>query len=600
MRWRAAFGLALAIMAVMAVMAVYFTHEQQAIQRRSFEESALRQARSAADSERLVRAWLDGPEMLAAELPYLADLLDARVTALAPGGETLADSAVDAAPQRGLDRAPEVRAALGGAEGTSTRLVEDSENLGYFVAVPVRSGGAALGALHFVFARHVLDTSLRQSRLAIVFGSLAVALVLGGLVVAFAEYHAYALRRMTSVVERITSGDLDARILALTRGEIGRLAQAFNRMADKLQTQMKKRARERDRLNTVMHVMTDGLLILNRSGDVRLINAAAAQILSTTREKAMHRSFIQAARDHRIAEVWSRCQSSGAEEVAAIEVGPNQFVRIVVTPFLKRAGRGYLVMLQDLTHVRRLQTMRQDFISNVSHELRTPLASLRALVETLRDSALDDPPAASRFLDRMEVEVDALTQMVEELLELSRIESGQVPLRLNPVLPSAAILPAVDRLRTQAERKQQVLLTDVPRDLPLVLIDANRIHQVVGNLVHNAIKFSPEGGEIAIAAAVDGGFVRVEVVDHGPGIAPNDLPRIFERFFKTDRSRAVGGTGLGLAIAKHLVQAHGGTIWAESVEGQGSRFCFTLPLAETAWDPSEVAPLVFPQESVVA
>jgi two-component system phosphate regulon sensor histidine kinase PhoR len=385
---------------------------------------------------------------------------------------------------------------------------------------------------------------------------------------------------MTQVVERITTRDLTERIYPVRNADLGALARAINQLADKLQSQMKKRAREKDRLTTVMHVMTDGVIILNRNGVVKLINNAAARMLNTTGEKAMHRTFVQTVRDHRIAEVWKRCQASGEEEVAAIELGVTQFMRVAVTPFLGRAGRGYLVMLQDLTQVRRLQTVRQDFISNVSHELRTPLASLRALAETLRDSALDDPPAAARFLDRMEIEVDALTQMVEELLELSRIESGQVPLRLNPVMPYAAISPAVDRLRAQAERGQLTLELNVSRDLPLVLVDAGRIHQVVTNIVHNAIKFTPPEGNITVSANADATKVTVAVTDTGIGIAPNDLTRIFERFYKTDRSRAVGGTGLGLAIAKHIVQAHGGAIWATSQEGKGSIFFFTMPRAE--------------------
>jgi two-component system phosphate regulon sensor histidine kinase PhoR len=515
-------------------------------------------------------------------LDQLSALLDARVTALTLEGELLADSGGNLAPQENLARTPEVRAALTGVEGESTRPLQNSPALAYFVAVPVSDGGAPLGVLHLAFARHALEAGLRQTRNILVLVSIVASALLCVAVIAQAEMQARGLRRMTHVVERITAGDLDARILSLNRGEVGELARAFNRMADKLQSQMKKRAREKNRLNTVMHVMTDGVLILNRAGEVKLINPAAARMLATSAEKAMHRSFMQAARDHRIAEVWTRCQQSGLEEVAAVELSPSLFVRVVVTPFLKPVGRGYLVMLQDLTQVRRLQTVRQDFISNVSHELRTPLASLRALVETLRDSALDDPPAAHRFLDRMEVEVDALTQMVEELLELSRIESGQAPLRLNPVLPSAVIATAIERMQPQVERRELTLTVDAPRELPLVLIDAGRIHQVVTNLVHNAIKFTPPGGEILVRATDEGDHVLVLVQDNGIGIAPNDLPRIFERFFKTDRSRAVGGTGLGLAIAKHIVQVHGGQIWAESTEGEGSRFYFTLPLAEPA------------------
>jgi two-component system phosphate regulon sensor histidine kinase PhoR len=170
--------------------------------------------------------------------------------------------------------------------------------------------------------------------------------------------------------------------------------------------------------------------------------------------------------------------------------------------------------------------------------------------------------------------------MVEELLELSRIESGQVPLRLNPVIPYAVISPAVERLRAQAVRGQLTLELNVSRDLPLVLVDAGRIHQVVTNIVHNAIKFTPHEGHIMVSASADATKVTVAVTDTGSGIAPGDLTRIFERFYKVDRSRAVGGTGLGLAIAKHIVQAHGGTIWAVSQEGKGSTFFFTMPRAE--------------------
>jgi two-component system phosphate regulon sensor histidine kinase PhoR len=257
-------------------------------------------------------------------------------------------------------------------------------------------------------------------------------------------------------------------------------------------------------------------------------------------------------------------------------------------------------MLQDLTRVRRLETVRRDFISNISHELRTPLAGLKALADTLRDGALEDPPAARRFLDRIEVEVDALTQMVEELLELSRIESGRMPLRLRPTPVAEVVLPPVERLRPQVERAELQLEVDLD-DLPPVLTERERMQQVVTNIVHNAIKFTPAGGRISITGRtmdVDqegrptgdlyglapenlspGKWVVLAVRDTGVGIPAEDMDRIFERFYKIDRARSGGGTGLGLAIAKHIVQAHGGQIWAHSREGQGSTFYFTLPAA---------------------
>lgn len=206
---------------------------------------------------------------------------------------------------------------------------------------------------------------------------------------------------------------------------------------------------------------------------------------------------------------------------------------------------------------------------------------MKALVETLRDGALDDPPAAKRFLDHAEYEVDALTQMVEELRELTRIESGMVPLRLSPTPVSDVVLPPVDRFRRQAERHDLSLIVDLPDDLPPVMSDASRAQQVVGNLVHNSIKFTPEGGTVTIRAKLGGDepVVVISVQDTGTGIPASELPRIFERFYKADQSRSSGGIGLGLAIAKHLTQAHGGRIWAKSKGGKGSTFYFTLPIA---------------------
>jgi two-component system phosphate regulon sensor histidine kinase PhoR len=395
-----------------------------------------------------------------------------------------------------------------------------------------------------------------------------------------AERAASTVRHLTVAAERIAQGDLDARIVSFSGGEIGQLARAFNRMANKLQRQMNKRARERDRLQTVLQVLTDGVLIINRRGEVRLVNPAAERILQAPAPQILGRTITQAVRDHRIVELFQRCLQSGQEEVAMFEMEGSRVLRVVAMPFLKGRNRGHVLMLQDFTQMRHLQTVRHDFISNISHELRTPLASLRALVDTLSDGALEDPPAAQRFLLRMEVEVDALTQLVQELLDLTQIESGQAPLRLE-VYAAESIGLGAERLRPQAERAQIDLQIELSSTLPELMIDVDRVQQVVANLVHNAIKFTPAGGQIHVSASEDpaAGELIVAVRDSGAGIAADDLPRIFERFYKTDRARSGGGTGLGLAIAKHIVQAHGGRIWAESVPGKGSTFYFTLPTA---------------------
>jgi two-component system phosphate regulon sensor histidine kinase PhoR len=282
-----------------------------------------------------------------------------------------------------------------------------------------------------------------------------------------------------------------------------------------------------------------------------------------------------------VEEILDQCRKMGASQTITLEImAPKMYLQVTATPLGPAQPGNTLLLLQNLTRIRRLETVRQDFISNISHELRTPLAALKAIVETLQEGALDDPPAAGRFLQRMETELDALSQMVEELLELSRIESGRVPLKLESIQPGDLIQQAVQRLSLQAERAGLSVETHVVRNLPLVKADPARMVQVIVNLLHNAIKFTPPGGFIRISAESQKHTVLFSIQDSGVGIPQGDLPRIFERFYKTDRARSSGGTGLGLAISRHLIEAHGGAIWAESKEQSGSTFFFTLPAAD--------------------
>jgi two-component system, OmpR family, phosphate regulon sensor histidine kinase PhoR len=255
---------------------------------------------------------------------------------------------------------------------------------------------------------------------------------------------------------------------------------------------------------------------------------------------------------------------------------------VTTTPILAGGDWAALAVFHDLTEVRRVEQMRRDFVANVSHELRTPLAAVKSVIETLQSGALEDMELAADFLDRADEEVDRLVRMVEELLELSRIESGDAPMASEQVDVLATLDHAVGRLRPQAEKQKLNLELELPADLPEVSGDTEQLERVVVNLLRNALKFTPEGGTIRVSADQSDGRIMVKVHDTGEGILPEDLPRIFERFYKADRARGGGGTGLGLAVAKHTVEAHGGVITAESEPGKGSTFTFTLPITSEA------------------
>ena len=383
--------------------------------------------------------------------------------------------------------------------------------------------------------------------------------------------------RLTTMARRVASGDLDQTIAVDTRDEVGQLAEAFNEMASDLRRTIGAIEEERSEIAAILAGMADGVAIVDEEGRVVALNRAAERMLETVEATARGRSVAEVVRQHELVEHLTR--GSPPETPLVITLGRDRRqVQVVVTP-VKVADRTHqVVLLQDVTELRRAEAIRRDFVANVSHELRTPLASLRALVETLEDGALDDPPAAREFLTRMHVEVDGLSQMVEELLELARIESGRVQLRFARSDVGRLVEAAAERLRPQAERHGLTLTIHLPSEPLIATIDADRLHQVVVNLVHNAVKFTPPGGSITVSVEHRGEEVGIVVADTGIGVSARDLPRLFERFYKTDRSRASSGTGLGLAIVKHLVQAHGGHVRATSAgEGQGTTFTVLLP-----------------------
>lgn len=381
----------------------------------------------------------------------------------------------------------------------------------------------------------------------------------------------FTLRRgIRTLTNQIKSGDEPNE----SSRDLGELASAVNAQRSTFNLQLSTSNAERARLSTILDQLTDGVLIADADGRVQFGNPAAEKLFGSP---LAGRSVVEAVRHHQLADAWRRCRETGGLQTESVEVpASRQFLQLIVVPDRDTRG-GTLLLVQDLTRVRKLETVRRDFISNLSHELRTPLASLKALTETLQDGALADLEAGPRFLSRIHTEVDALSQMAQELLDLSKIESGQITLVLRKVDPLTMLKSAADRMRLQAERAG-VNLTVETADSPNVQADAARLEQVLVNLIHNAVKFTRRGGTVTLSAVEEEGAVVFAVRDSGAGIPADDLPRIFERFYRVDKSRAGSGTGLGLSIAKHIVEAHGGRIWAQSREGEGSVFCFSIPI----------------------
>ena len=388
-------------------------------------------------------------------------------------------------------------------------------------------------------------------------------------------------------MRRLARGESTEPIPSMGRDEVAGLTRAFNEMQEALRSRIDASEAERRRVATVLSHMADGVAIVGRGGVVQLANPAATRLLRLMPSWSDHGPAMAITPDSELAGLVSEMlrDPSTAPQPRLLEFGPlgrRRAVQAVVStlPSGDGAAPRALLILQDVTELRRAETARRDLVANISHDLRTPIAALKALVETLEDGAFEDPVVARDFLGRMHVEVDGLAQLISELLELSRIESGQVTLERRPTDLGELVSAAADRLRVQAERDGITLTVSTGARLPEVELDPDRVRQVVVNLIHNALKFTAPGGRVDVRAERRGEEVVVTVADTGVGISPEVLPRLFERFYKVDKARSGGGgTGLGLAIAKHLVQAHGGRIWAESPgEGRGATFGFALPL----------------------
>ena len=391
-----------------------------------------------------------------------------------------------------------------------------------------------------------------------------------------------SIREVTEGIERIDAGDLDHRIGTGASVETGELVVAFNRMATSLTSMMGDLSGERNKLSAVMETMSDGVIVVDSSGDVELLNGAAATLFEVDPGVDRDTQY-SVGHDHELRQLVAACRAAREPQYAEIILtAGRRMVSAVATPLEEEPGGAVLVTLHDLTELRQVETSRREFVSNVSHELRTPISSIKAMAETLEDGGLDDPSINADFVKRIHIEADRMTTLVNDLLELTSLQSGQADMKAEQVDIASVIREEGSRYVQVAEGLGIEANVSLPDDLPKVVAQEDRMRQVVRNLLDNALKFTPENGRIDLSAEANHDVVEVRVSDNGLGIPSESLPHIFERFYKVERSRRNEGSGLGLAIVKNIVQAYGGEVHVESREGEGSTFSFTLAVAETA------------------
>jgi len=565
------------ILAVMTGLNLAVSSTQKTLYTRNLETRLLAEARGLAfDVGRMINTnSID--TVLQEYITSKASLMDSRITIILPDGTVVGESNANPSEMENHLQRSEVQSALQGKEATATRISSTLGQQYLYAAVPIKSGESVIAVTRLSIPLTEVDASVWALNKAIIWVTLIASVLAVLIAIWITNWTTQPVRQLSSVIKKTP---LAGKLINDDIDEISRLNQAFNNMSHQLHTQIAELTGERTKLAAVLNNMADGILIAGQDGTIQLINPAAEQMFKTTSAEVIGRSLVEVVRHHQLVELWQRCKETGEPQTASYEISlEKMFVQAGATMMDSGMPGAVLLILQDMTRIRKLESLRREFISNVSHELRTPLASMKALTETLREGAVEDPPAAQRFLERMDIEIDTLSQMVEEMLELSRIESGRVPLGNRLVFPVDLVDKAVDRMVLQAQRAGLTIEKKVEENLPKVSVDFSRMVQVIVNLLHNAIKFTLPGGVITCGAyKVDEGVV-IFVKDTGVGIDPESLPRIFERFYKADKARSGGGTGLGLSIARHLVEAHGGRIWAESELNKGTTVSFVLPFS---------------------
>lgn len=507
----------------------------------------------------------------------LAARANARVTLVRLDGVVITDSAAHGELENHASR-PEIVDALEQGRGSSTRYSSTVGLRMMYAAVPIVRDGEIRGVARLAVPLTEVEAALARLERAITVASVLALLFATLTTLVAAQLASQGFRRLTLAARRMASGDLDARSGVSGSDEFGELGRSLDHLADTLSKSLRQIVTERDLLSGVLSGMREGVLLLDRDDRVVLVNPALCAMLHV--EATVQGGDVsEVLGELELGDMFDRARRDGRATVEVSVKGDKPRRLLVRAESLAGGPGGTLIVIYDVTDLRRLETLRKDFVANASHELRTPVTSIRSAAETIQHGAVEDRKALGQFVAIIDRNAERLQRLVDDLLDLSKIESREVRLDAS-LLPLAPIVEHVTSLFAErATRANMTLVVDVADDLPEALCDARALEQVLTNLLDNALKYCPEGATVTVRGAAAGDRVRLSVEDTGPGIGEVHLSRLFERFYRVDagRSRALGGTGLGLAIVKHLVEAMGGEVSVDSTPGRGSRFYVALP-----------------------
>ncbi len=550
------------------------------------DESLLARAQIVAETFRpLLADSAPKGERIAREGDRLGKEIGTRITVVLPDGTVVADSAVGTAGIPGMENhalRPEIRDALSGTKGISLRRSITVREVQRYAALPIAIGGTIVGAARASVPAASLTRRLWQIT-AIIWGTgfAALLLILGG--AAFmARRVTGPLAEMQAAAKEMGAGNLARRVQVGTGDELEEMANAMNRMASHLADTIAQLDAGKTRLEILLANLDDGVIVIAADRSVRMMNREAGKIFDASETMGAGRPYPEVIRHPRalaFIDGWVKGEEPKPQDVSIVTRQGSRTVRCSGTTvrYLGESDADVLLTLRDITEERRLSQVKSDFVSNASHELRTPLTNIRGYLEAIQDAVREGAAPESSFVDVALGNALRMERLIDDLLELSRAESGAVPLEKEETSLSAFLSRVADQHRTAAEQAGKTMIVEA--GYGGFRADLRKLALALSNLVDNALKYGKEGGCVTLLGRIDGDDCVLEVADDGPGISPEHLPRIFERFYRVDkgRSRELGGTGLGLSITKHIVESHGGTIRVQSRLGVGTRFTIRIP-----------------------